>query len=185
MLPLIIGLLLFFLPHLLREVGMRDVLLNKLGSETAYKGTYSLVALLGLALIIYGKSVAPFQMIYAPPFELRWVSHLIMLPATILSTLGNLPTSYLAKALRHPMLLGVIMWGGAHLWANGDLASLLLFASFELWAVIKFAHLSISQPPRRSASILWDIVGIVLGLIVYALVFTYHGQLFGVGLSIV
>lgn len=184
MLPLITGLILFFLPHLLREAGMRDTLLNKFGSEAAYKGIYSLVALLGLGLIIYGKSVAPFQMIYAPPFELRWVSHLIMLPAAILVTLGNLPTSYLSRVLRHPMLLGVIMWSGAHLWANGDLASLLLFASFEVWAVIKFAHLSITQPPRHSASILWDIIGIVLGLIVYMLIFTYHGQLFGVGLSI-
>ncbi len=184
MLVLSLGLIVFLAPHLLRELGLRQQLRTRLGSEGAYKGLYSIVSLVGLLLIIYGKSIAPFNMIYTPEFSQRWISHLVMLPAIVLVTLGNLPTSYLAKTLRHPMLLGVLLWGVAHLWSNGDLASLLLFASFAIWALIKFVHLGLTAPVTKQPFLLWDIIGILLGLVLYALIFSFHGHLFGVGLSI-
>lgn len=186
MLFLFLGLLLFFLPHLLRELGLREPLLARLGSVGVYKGLYTLVALAGLGLIIYGKAVAPFILVYVPRFDLRWLSNLLMLPAFILVLAGNLPPGYLARALRHPMLAGVALWGVAHLWSNGDLASLLLFGSFAVWAVFKYCRLTLSgQHAGKSPAIIWDIVALVLGLAAYFLVFIYHGQLFGIGISIV
>ncbi|GIT63622.1 MAG: hypothetical protein Ct9H300mP22_0220 [Gammaproteobacteria bacterium] len=77
----------------------------------------------GLGLIIWGKSIAPFVMIWEPPFELRYLSSIFMIPVFILAVAGNIPMSFLRWQLRNPMLLGVIIWGVAHLWANGDLAS--------------------------------------------------------------
>lgn len=179
-----LGLLLFFFPHLWRELGLRKQLLWRLPSETSYKVIYSLLALSGLALIIIGKANAPFQMLYQPVFGLRWVSHLLMLPALILVVLGNLPTSHLKHGLRHPMLLGVAFWGLAHLWANGDIASTLLFGTFTGWSLLKLFTLHHQARPAKRPRLIWDLIGLVLGLVLYGLIFTYHGQLVGVGLTL-
>ena len=180
---LILGLLLFTGVHLLRELNLRQPLLDRLG-EKAYKGVYSLLALAGLLLIVWGKSAAPFVMLYEPRYELRGISHFLMLPAFILVVAGNLPQSHLRNATRHPMLLGTVVWGGAHLWANGDLASVLLFGVLATWALVKFVSLTLRIPPRTDKpSIVWDILAIIFGFIVYSLVTIYHGQLFGIGLT--
>lgn len=181
---LITGLLLFIVPHLLREIGLRDSLMHALPSVGAYKGLFSLVALVGLAAIIYGKSQAPFIMLWQPIYELRYISHVIMLPAVILVIAGNLPLGHLRQQLRNPMLAGVTLWGVAHLWSNGDLASVILFGTFCLWAGFKFVARSLAEPVNAGqASLLWDAIALVFGLALYALVSIYHGQLFGVGLG--
>ena len=77
---LVIGLLLFFIPHLLRETGLRDHVLGKLPSAAAYKGAFSLAAAIGICLIVLGKSQATFFTVWQPPFEWRVVSHFLMLP---------------------------------------------------------------------------------------------------------
>ena len=183
-LTLILGLALFFAPHLLRDSGRRDAIINALPSMNAYRGLYSVVALAGLGLIIWGKAIAPFSMVWEPIFELRFISHVLMIPAVVLVLAGNLPMSYLRQQLRNPMLLGVTFWGVAHLWSNGDLASMLLFGSFALWGAFKFIALGISQGAvSKKPSILWDIIAVVAGLFLYVLVSVYHGELFGVGLS--
>ena len=63
---LVLGLILFMAPHLLREFGLRQGLKDALPSEGAYMGLYSLVSLAGLGLIIWGKAISPFQMIWQP-----------------------------------------------------------------------------------------------------------------------
>ena len=141
---LVIGLLLFFIPHLLRETGLRDHVLGKLPSAAAYKGAFSLAAAIGICLIVLGKSQATFVTVWQPPFEWRVVSHFLMLPGAILVTTGNLPPSHLAAATRNPMLLGVGLWGLAHLWSNGDLASILLFGCF---AAVSYTHLTLPPTP--------------------------------------
>ncbi|MCG8414187.1 MAG: NnrU family protein [Pseudomonadales bacterium] len=184
MLLLVVGLLLFFLLHLLRELGLRDRVIAGFPSKNAYLGAYSLLTLLGLALIIIGKAQAEFSMVWEPRFEWRNISHFLMLPAFILIVAGNVPPSLMRANLRNPMLLGTFLWGIAHLWANGDLASMLLFGGFTVWAGVKFISLGINyQPPAKAPSIVWDGIAIAIGLVLYGLVAIYHGQLFGVGLS--
>ena len=181
---LVLGLILFFGPHLFRETGLRGVLLERLPSEGAYKGLYSVLALLGLVLIVVGKAQSEFLMVWEPRFELRPISHVIMIPVFILLVAGNVPLSHLRKHLRNPMLLGTFLWGVAHLWANGDLASMLLFGSFTLWSGFKFVAMGIRQGPiLENGSLLWDAIAFIVGLVLYAAVALFHGQLFGVGLS--
>jgi len=181
---LILGLLLFLVPHLLRELGLRDRIIDGLPSMNVYRGLYSLIALTGLGIMIWGKVSAPFSMVWEPLFELRYISHVLMVPAFILVMAGNLPVSFMRRQLRNPMLLGVTFWGLAHLWSNGDLASMLLFGSFTAWSAYKFVALGLSKGPvSGSPSILWDIVAVIGGLILYAAISLYHGELFGVGLN--
>ena len=159
-------------------------MLAKLPSAAAYKGAFSLAAVIGICLIVLGKSQATFFMVWQPPFEWRVVSHFLMLPGAILVTTGNLPPSHLAAATRNPMLLGVGLWGLAHLWSNGDLASILLFGSFAIWSMLKFVTMwGTAKPVSRAPGIVWDAIAILLGSLLYALVAMFHGHLFGVGLN--
>ncbi len=178
-----LGLFLFLGVHLLRELRLRDPLLQRLG-EKPYKALYTLLALAGLVLIVWGKSRSEFIMLYEPRYELRSFSHFAMLPAFILFTAGNLPASFIRQATLHPMLLGTAIWGGAHLWANGDLASVVLFGAFTVWALVKFVTLTASVPRHQSKpSVIWDGVAIIGGCILYGLVLVYHGHIFGIGLT--
>lgn len=180
---LLLGLTLFVGVHLLRELNLRDIVRNSLG-EKPYKATFSLIALIGLILIVLGKSMSPFIMIYEPRYELRGITHFIMLPAFILLTAGNLPLSYIRSITLNPMLLGTAIGGAAHLWANGDLASILLFGCLTVWALTKFRTLAIVRAPHsRKPSLLWDSTALVVGYGLYSLVTIFHGQLFGIGLT--
>lgn len=162
------------------------MLLAQLPSEGAYKGLYSLLALAGLVLIAVGKGQSDFVMIWEPRFELRSISHVIMIPVFILIVAGNIPLSNLRKNLRNPMMLGTCLWGLAHLWSNGDLASILLFGSFTLWSGFKFVAMGLHQGSIQGpASVLWDGIALIAGLVLYGTIAIFHGQLFGVGLSFV
>jgi len=180
---LILGLALFVGVHLLRELKLREIAVNRLGTN-AYKGVFSLVALSGLILIVWGKTASPFIMIYEPRYELRSITHFAMLPAFILVVAGNLPLSHLRSITLNPMLLGTAIWGAAHLWANGDLASGLLFGTLMVWAVIKFSTLAAARSTESGKpSLLWDAAALVGGFMLYSLVTIFHGQLFGIGLT--
>ncbi len=183
---LVTGLLLLLVPHSLRELGLRDFVASRLGSRGVYRGAVFVLAVAGLALIVWGKSQAPFVMIWQPPFELRHISNFIMYPVFWLVLAGVLPMSTARWTLRNPMALGVAVWGVAHLWANGDLASMLLFGSFAFWGAIKYLSLfrGTRLPPFRNRMLVWDAIGCTLGSVLYVSVFVFHGDLFGVGLSL-
>ena len=57
-----------------------------------------------------------------------------MLPAVIALVAAYIP-SHIHAMLKHPMLVAIKIWALAHLLANGDLASLVLFGSFLAFAV--------------------------------------------------
>ncbi|PCI73578.1 MAG: NnrU family protein [SAR86 cluster bacterium] len=182
---LVLGLILFFAPHLLREFGLRQPLKDALPSEGAYMGLYSLVSLAGLALIIWGKSLSPFQMIWQPIYEWRSLSLMLMIPALICVVAGNVPLSYLRKLLRNPMLVGILLWSLSHLWSNGDLASMLLFGSFAIWSSVKiFTLRCVVNVESKSPEFIWDIISLLAGLGLYVVIGLYHGELFGVGISL-
>ena len=88
-------------------------------------------------------------------------------------------------ALGHPMVLGVKLWAFAHLIANGTLASVVLFGSFLVWAIVDFASLrrrdralGTVYPP---GSLQRDVLALAIGVVAWiAFAFWLHGLLFGV-----
>jgi uncharacterized membrane protein len=99
----------------------------------------------------------------------------------MLVAVANIP-GRIRRLVRHPMLAGVLIWAVLHLLANGDLASNVLFGAFALWAV--FAILSAEQRGKRlgsgEGSLKADLMGAIAGLLVFAIVFYFHADLFGV-----
>lgn len=187
MVVFVLGLLLFFVPHVLPLLvpGVKTSLVSKLG-EKRWKGVYSLLSLAGLVLIVFGwreyRDVAPI--VYDPPV---WGRHATMLLVWISLILFSVPRSKPGKilvAVKHPMVVGAIYWSVGHLLANGDLASVLLFGSFLLFALISRIKENFAGDPNpKFVSYRNDIVAIGAGTTVYMVILLFgHVWLSGVAL---
>jgi uncharacterized membrane protein len=181
---LILGLVLFLGVHSVRIVAgpFRDA--QVAAHPGRWKGLYSLVSAVGLGLIIWGwilyRPAAP--QLYDPP---AWGRHLAMLmvwPAFILLAGSNGPVGRIKAAVRHPMLIGIILWSAAHLLANGDQASVMLFGGFLVFGVADLiSALGRGEPAPTVTKPLADVIMVVAGTAFYALfVVTLHKMLFGV-----
>ena len=178
---LIGGLILFIGAHLLPSfAGLRAALAARLG-ERGYKALFSAVSLAGLILTGIGYGQTPQEQIFEPSQTARTFLPVAMAIAFVLVAVANLP-GRIRRLVRHPMLAGVLIWAALHLLANGDLASNIMFGAFALWAV--FAILSAESRGKRlgrgPGSLKADLVGAIAGLLVFAIVFYFHADLFGV-----
>jgi len=183
MTTLIIGLSIFFAVHALPMFTVqREQLISKLG-DLPYKGLFALVSIIGFALILMGKADAPFVSIWQPPQVLAFVPKLLMLPAFVLLVAAYVPSNIKLK-IRHPMLLAVKLWALGHLLINGDLASILLFASFLIFAVLSMisANKRAEWSKPEAKPFYMTIVVILLGVVAYGAVAMNHAKLFGVAL---
>lgn len=187
MLLLGLGLCLFIGAQLFSELGLKAAICAK-HSLGSYKLIHRLISLLGLIFIVWGRSNAPFITLWQPRFELQFISQIVMIPSIILVVSAYLPGSAIRQELVHPLLFATLIWSLAHLWANADLASVMLFGSFLLWSLIKLYCLfraQINLPELNSSTVHfgWDVLAITLGFLLYGFIALYHGQLFGIGLS--
>jgi uncharacterized membrane protein len=153
-----------------------------------YKGLFAVVSAIGFVMIIYGYGAARAAgpaIIYDPPFWLRHVTMLFMVPVFIFLVAAYVPCR-IKKALKHPMLVAVKLWAFSHLLTNGDLASVLLFGSFLVWAVadrisLKRRGLGGGAVMAKEPGKFSDIIVILIGLGLYVLfAFKLHVLLIGV-----
>ncbi len=184
---MILGLAVFIGGHLFttRRAARAD-LIAKIG-ENAYKGVYSLVAFLGLALIVYGFAqyrATGWIEVWSPPSWTRHLASLLVLLAIICLVAAYSP-GHIKRVLKHPMLVGVKLWALAHLITNGDLGSIILFGSLLGWAVID--RISLKRRTDPGAPLIpvggWprDAIAIVGGLVLYLVLgLWFHPYVIGV-----
>jgi uncharacterized membrane protein len=138
---LILGLVIFLGVHSIRIFadGWRSRTIARLG-EKAYKGIYTLLSLLGFALIIWGFGQAREtpSLLWLPPAGLRHVAALLNVVAFVFLAAAQVPKNSIKARVHHPMVLGVKTWAFAHLVSNGNLAHVVLFGAFLVWAVVDF-----------------------------------------------
>ncbi len=185
---LVLGLVIFLGLHSTRIFAERGraQAIARLG-EGPWKGGYSLLSLIGFALIVWGFGQARRNAaeLWTPPM---WTCHttiLLMLFSLILIGAYIFKRSHIAVAVHHPMVWGVAIWAAGHLIANGSAADLLLFGAFLVWAV---ADLSSSYSRDRLNAVAYPapnwgatIGAIALGVILWiALLAGLHLWLFGV-----
>lgn len=186
MLILIVGLLLFFGPHAVSIVApyWRDRMVLLMG-KLQWKGLYAVVSIAGFVAIIWGYGLCRQSptILYTPPYWLRYVTFVLMVPVFPLALAAYLP-GRIKTATRHPLLAATKFWAAAHLLSNGALAAVLVFASFLAWAIV--ARISLKrrvQAPIRTlpASSFNDAIAVIGGLALYVLfVWRLHAWLFGV-----
>lgn len=132
---LVLGVLLWSAAHLLPSAGatLRARCIAGLG-EGPYKGLFALTIVASVALMVLGWRSAVPALLYAPPAWTRLAANLLMVVALVLFVASTMPTN-LKRVLRHPQLTGVATWAAAHLLANGDTRSLVLFGGIGLWSL--------------------------------------------------
>ena len=146
---------------------LRGWLVARLG-ERAYLGLYSLIALGAIVWVIAAYARAPYIELWPTPGWLAWVPLIVMpfalvLAVSGLSTLNPTavgapdtldraePVRGIFRVTRHPFMWSVGLWAGAHIIANGDLAGLVLFATFGTLALLGTLLIDRKFAARRGA----------------------------------
>jgi len=184
---LILGLIVFIAPHVF--VTRRDAragAIARLG-EWPYKGLFSLISIIGVVLIGWGFAryrASDYIPVWSPPDWTRHVAVALMWPAIVFFVAAYIPGN-IKRTLKHPMLVGVKLWAFAHLLANGDLGSIILFGGILAWAV--FDRISLKRrtdpgaPPIPVGGWGNDVAAVIVGTLVYlALGFVFHPLVIGV-----
>src|SRR3954467_10559923 len=187
LLVMILGLILFFGVHTLTT--QRELRARAIGSmgEGGYKIGYALASVAGLALVTWGFAnyrATGWIDIWNPPTAFKHITVALMLPAIIM-VVASYIRGRIYMTLKHPMLTGIKLWAAAHLLANGDLGSTILFGSFLAWAV--FDRISLKRrpdaggPPIPVGGVTNDLIAVAVGIIAYlALGFAFHPVVIGV-----
>jgi uncharacterized membrane protein len=179
---MIVGLVLFLGIHLVPVVPRaRDRLVVRLG-DRRYRGVFSIVAAVGLLLIIAGYWMRPERVqLFTPAQSARALAPWLVTAAFVLFAAANMP-AHIRRAVRHPMLIGLILWSGVHLLANGDLTGTILFGSFLAYSIVDLVS-AIGRGAVKAFVPQWkfDAMAVGGGLLVAYVTMHVHPWLFGTG----
>jgi uncharacterized membrane protein len=179
----LLGLALFFVPHLLLlHQPLRNAIVARIG-ENGWKMTMTVLSFAGIALIAIWFRDVPYEELWEPKPIGRALLFALMPVVFILLAASNMQ-GRIRRLTRHPMSIAIVIWSSAHLLANGDLASTLLFGCFLVYTIL--AALAAEMQGRvkvpQEVKGRQDIIAIVAGLVLYAVIMHFHGWLFGVAL---
>jgi uncharacterized membrane protein len=178
---LIGGLLLFLGIHLVPAIPALRASAARQWGERRYKGVFSLVAAIGLVMIVVGYMMAdPNPRVFAPFPAARAIAPYAMTLSFILFAAANM-RGHLRRTVRHPMLLGLGIWATVHLLANGDMRGTVLFGAFLAFAAVDL----VSAVQRGAVKTFvpegkFDAMAVVGGTAVAFVVMLLHRLLFGV-----
>ena len=188
MVMLLLGLVLFLGVHSTRIVanGWRSDMIGRFG-EMPWKAAYAALSIAGFVLIVWGFGLARQQpvQLWMPPRGMRHLASLLTLIAFVLLAATYVPRNAIKARLHHPMVLAVKVWALAHLLSNGNLAHVILFGTFLLWAALSFRAARARDRVAGTAYPAGTAAGtgmtVVVGVAAWALfAFWAHGALIGV-----
>ncbi len=181
MLSLLVASLFFIALHLgVAGTRLRDHAIATLG-QRLYMAGFSIGSILGLIWLVIAYNRAPYVATWGLIGAWKPWAIVLMLPATCLVVIGLItpnPTSVAQEArlaapprgilrvTRHPFLIGVAIWALVHLIGNGDVASLLFFATWAIVALV--GTVSIDAKRRRAAGAYWATFAAATSIIPFA-----------------
>ncbi len=169
---LVLGVLLWVGAHLFKRVlpKQREAL-GKSGRPLV-----AVVIVVSIALMIVGYQEAEDVPLYALSNWTWHLNNLLMLVALFMMDIGRV-NGVIRTKVRHPMLIGVVIWSVAHLLVNGDLTALVLFGGLGLWALLQMAVISRAEGPWEipaRGSVLSDGKVAVLAVVLYIVIAGIH-----------
>ena len=177
---LILGIVIFFSIHLVPISPLKNILINRFG-ENKYKGLYSLIALVGLLIIIYGFVRADFHSVWDPLPYSREIALALMPISMVLLAAANVQTN-IKILVKHPMLIAILIWSFVHLITNGDLRSIMLFASFGIYALIDiiFSKKVLIINYTEKFTLIKNVIVVIIGFVGYTITVHFHHYISGV-----
>lgn len=134
MIQIALGLALWIGAHSLKRLA--PALHRDMTAALGAGGTRAIIAvtiLAGLLLIILGYERGGGQL-FTPPPGAHLMNNVLMLAAIFLFGIGPAGGRLYAR-IRHPMLLGTVMFGLAHVVVTGHAHAVLAYGGLALWAV--------------------------------------------------
>ena len=184
---LITGVALWIILHLFPSlmVNARASIISNMG-EKPYKAVFAVIMVGALMMIIFGWRSALPTIIYNPPVALRVPAMILVTIAFILLVGSHFKRTRIKRYIRHPMLTAIAIWAFAHLLANGDSKSLVLFAGFLLWSILSMILINRRdgeyQKPTEYMPVWREFIGPVAAIIIAGQVVKYHYYIAGVPL---
>ncbi len=174
---LIFGLMLWAVAHLFKRAApnARAGLNNALG-EGGARGLMTVLILVSVVMMVIGYRAAPVNVVYDVPGWGVPVNNTLMLLAVALLGMGS-SKGRARSWLRHPMLMGLLVWAAAHLLVNGDLASIVLFAGLAVWALISMSLINLREGPwerPEPGPASGDVRWLVISAVVFAVIAGLH-----------
>jgi uncharacterized membrane protein len=181
---MILGLALWSAVHLAPcyLIEPRQRVIDRIG-EGPWKAVAALLLVLSIVLMVQGWGpAAAAGVVWTPPSFMTHINNLLMLVAFLLFGAGH-AKSNIRRFIRHPQLAAVKVWALAHLLANGEVRSILLFGGLLAWAVVNMIALNKrdGKGPRPEPSPLRnDIRHVAISLVMFVAFLLIHPWLFGV-----
>lgn len=174
---LIPGLAIWIGFHLFKRVApnARAGLDAKLGAGPA-KGIISLLFLASIVLMVLGYRAMPDQALYQTPGWGVYGNNVLMLVAVFLLGAGR-GKGIVRENIRHPMLMGIIVWALAHLLISGDLATIILFGSMAVWAIVNMLVINMREGAwdrPTGGTIKGDARAAMIAVVIFAVIAGIH-----------
>ena len=147
-----------------------------------YRAGFALDIVIALVLIVVGWRMAPVEPLYVPPLLGSPVVAGMMLLSFVLFAAANAPGN-IKRFLRHPMLTGMVVWAGAHLLANGETRSAILFGGLGTWALVAMFTINRRDGTwEKPAAVPFsrDLMTVVASAVLFAIVIYFHEAVIGV-----
>ena len=185
MTTLAIGVLLFALLHGVAAIPQYKNYIKSRTGETWYGPVFGLASLFAIAVIVLGWRSSLVAAVYDPPAWGWYVNYALTFIGFL--CLGVfLFRGSLRQRLRFPMGIATVFWAVGHLFANGDLASLILFGGF-LWVSVAHMAVAISNGIRPSPEVRngHDVLALTIGAALYGIMTQLHPVLIGVPIFVI
>lgn len=152
---------------LLSSAPVRGALVRQFGEKT-FLTYYAVVATALFVWLVFAYRDAPLEILWGDTSVLLWVPAVVMPVALFFAvcglttpnptmagsdalTAGRDPTQGIMRITRHPFLNGVALWALAHLVANGDTASFILFGGLFILSAGGMWHIDRKKEAQHGA----------------------------------
>lgn len=176
MITLILGVVLWWVAHLMKRLAppLRLRLQNRIGD--ASKGLFALLVLLSVVLMTVGYQNYTGPVFWGRNAAMVGVNNILMLVAIYLFASSGAKT-WITKYVRHPQLTAFKTWAVAHLLVNGDSASFLLFGGLLAWAMVSVVVINrqTDRPPVADIyPVRKEVSAVLITLVVFSIVSGIH-----------
>ncbi len=170
---LIAGIVLWFAAHLFKRLAPK--IRESLGERG--KGLVTLALVVSVILMVVGYRGMEPVYLWHPPLWLVQVNNLMVLVAIFMLSPASKKGALLA-GMRHPMLVGFLLWAIAHILVNGEVAAVILFGGLGIWAGVEIMVINRAEPdwqPGQKGTIAKDGLFFIASLVLLVIVGYIHG----------
>jgi len=140
------------------------------------KGIVAVVSVAGIVLMVIGYRASEGTFYWGRTPAMTGINNLLVLLAFYLFATSGAKTR-VARWVRHPQLIAVVLWAVAHLLVNGDTPSFVLFGGLALWALAEIAVLGRATAvtgPAHAVPIAKEATAVIVTLVLFAVVAGIH-----------